>query len=76
MLPRIGTVIESRLDKGLGPVFVTVIRDGKWIVTHNKLQLCFRFCCCGGGGVRNGYRNCIDDEKHLHQSKFCFLKVL
>jgi translation initiation factor IF-2 len=26
--PADGTVIESRLDKGLGPVFVTVIRDG------------------------------------------------
>jgi translation initiation factor IF-2 len=26
--PADGTVIESRLDKGLGPVFVTIIRDG------------------------------------------------
>ena len=27
--PADGTVIESRLDKGLGPVFVTIIRDGE-----------------------------------------------
>jgi translation initiation factor IF-2 len=26
--PADGTVIESRLDKGLGPVFVCIIRDG------------------------------------------------
>jgi hypothetical protein len=29
------------LDKGLGPVFVTVIRDGKRRVARNALQLCF-----------------------------------
>ncbi len=28
--PADGTVIESRLDKGLGPVFVTIIRDGDY----------------------------------------------
>ncbi len=36
--PADGTVIESRLDKGLGPVFVTIIRDGTLIP-----QLHYRF---------------------------------